>query len=417
MDALLILGGLLLIIFGLVWLVSLAFGSSLFWGIGSLLPPITLIYTLRYWRRARKAVILAGLGFIPLVVGLVQLASHDQARLEAILSLDWLKPAEPPANELAIKLHGQLNGQPFAPQQAELIDGVLTLREGEDFFARREVSIHLSPPVSGPLRLDVLPNDGGILPEVVISWLETEQDLPEARRLNRGYTLHLDLKPSGQNRLSGDFHLVLPAQFNTALSGSIELYTNHLRYRDGKVDTRVDSRDTLFYVIEDYLQRRYASPTVRVINLSQVSFPASSLELSVDALVNGQPEQLVLLLSKSEPRGWSVQGDQFARLPLLPAAQPTATATVAAAASKSEVPHSTLDRRLHFSLKRLQRSPDQYLNLRVQVVTERGSTAQGQFTGINADGRIVIRRDLNGPGEASYILRPEEVRQIELLEP
>lgn len=414
MDALLILGGLLLVIFGLVWLVSLAFGSSLFWGIGSLVPPITLIYTLRYWRRARKAVILAGLGFIPLVVGLVQLASHDQARLEAILSLDWLKPAEAPTSELAIKLHGQLNGQPFAPQQAELIDGVLTLREGEDFFARREVSIHLSPPVSGPLLLDVLPNDGGILPEVEISWLEPEQDLPEARRLNRGYTLHVDLKPSGPNRLAGDFHLVLPAQFNTALSGSIELYTNHLRYRDGKVDARVDSRDTLFYVVEDYLQRRYASPTVQVRNLSQVSFPASSLELSVDALVNGRPEQLVLLLSKTEPRGWSVQGDQFARLPLVPE-QPAAP--VQNSTSKPEVPRSTLDRRLHFSLKRLQRSPDQYLNLRVQVVTERGSTAQGLFTGINADGRIVIRRDLNAPGEASYILRPDEISQIELLEP
>jgi hypothetical protein len=66
MDALLILGGLLLIVFGLVWLVTLAFGSSLFWGLGSLFPPLTLLYVVRHWRIARKAVVLGSLGFIPL---------------------------------------------------------------------------------------------------------------------------------------------------------------------------------------------------------------------------------------------------------------------------------------------------------------------------------------------------------------
>src|SRR5690606_39339386 len=59
MDALLILGGLLLIIAGLVWMIMLAFGTSLLWGFGSLLPPLTLIYPLRHWRTARKAVFLS----------------------------------------------------------------------------------------------------------------------------------------------------------------------------------------------------------------------------------------------------------------------------------------------------------------------------------------------------------------------
>ena len=93
MDALLILGGLLLIVFGLVWLVALAFGSNLFWGLGSLFPPLTLLYVVRHWRTARKAIVLGSLGFIPLVVGLVLLANHDPERLQAILSLRWLEPA------------------------------------------------------------------------------------------------------------------------------------------------------------------------------------------------------------------------------------------------------------------------------------------------------------------------------------
>src|SRR5690606_23554223 len=134
MDALLILGGLLLILAGLVWLVMLAFSTSLLWGWGSLLPPITLIYVLRHWRTARKALVVSALGCIPLVVGLVLMASQDAARLEAILSLRWLKDAPKAPAELDIRLNGELNGQPFSPQYAELIDDVLTLREGEDFF-------------------------------------------------------------------------------------------------------------------------------------------------------------------------------------------------------------------------------------------------------------------------------------------
>src|SRR6218665_2949882 len=104
MDALLILGGLLLILAGLVWLVMRAFSTSLLWGWGSLIPPITLIYALRPRRSGRQAVMLAALGIIRLVVGMVLMASQDAARLEAILSLRWLKePPKAPA-ELEIRL-------------------------------------------------------------------------------------------------------------------------------------------------------------------------------------------------------------------------------------------------------------------------------------------------------------------------
>lgn len=416
MDALLILSGLLLMLFGLVWLIMLAFGSSLFWGLGSLFPPLTLVYVVRHWRIARKAVVLSALGCIPLVVGFVLLASNDPARFEAIASLRWLTPAPLKPNELAMELHGQLNGEPFTPQQGELIDGVLSLREGQEFFAQRAVNIHLPPITNGTVHLNVLPTDAQPLPEVEISWLLPEHDLPEARRLNHGYTLYLDLQPLAPNKMTGDFHLVLPAQFNTTLSGKIELFTNRLRYVDGKVDTHFDSRDTLSYVLEDYLQRRYASRAVRLGKLSTVSFPASSMELEVEALVNGQPQPLTLLLSKTEALGWVVQGDQYARFAEPAVVSPAPAANVSSATTPPPA-RSSVDRRLRFSLERLQRTPEQYNNLLIRVTTAHGSTAQGRFSGINANGRIVIRREISGPGEASYILRPDEISQIELLEP
>jgi hypothetical protein len=416
MEALLILSGLLVMLFALAWLIVQAFARSLFWGLGCLFPPLTLIYVVRHWRTARKAVVLASLGGIPLVVGLVLLAANDPARFEQIASLHWLSSAPLKPQELRINLHGELNGEPFVPQNAELIDGVLSLREGQDFFARRELKIHIPVMADGSVRLNVLPSDAQPLPEVEISWLLPEHNLPEARRLNHGYTLYLDLKPVAPNKLQGDFHLVLPAQFNTALNGEIELFTDHLRYINGQVDRHFDSRDSITYVIEDYLQRRFASRSVRILKLPAFTLPASNLQLEVDALVAGQPQQLSLLLSKSEPVGWSVQGDQFAGIPAVvevKTAPPVRMLEVVDVAPT----RSPVDRRLQFSLERLQRHPEQYPNLLIRVITVHGSAAQGRFVGFNMDGRIVLRREISGPGEASYILRPDKVSQIELLEP
>jgi len=419
MDALLILGGLLLILVGLVWLVILAFDVSLLWGLGSLLPPLTLAFVLRHWRVARKAVMLSGLGFIPLIVGLTLLANQDTQRLQAILSLDWARtPAQAPA-ELAIHLRGSLNGQPFAPQQGELIDGVLSLREGEDIFARREVTIrmpNLAKAGNAPVRVDVLPQDAGNLPEVQLSWLLPEQELPEARRLNHSYTLHLKLEPQGPNKLAGDFHLVLPPQFKTTLSGTVELFTDHLRYADNKVDTRYDSRETLEYVITDYLKRRYATQRVELGILPVVNFPAPTMSLEVEAQIDGQTQQLPVALRKSPTLGWVVVGDRYQveEKAKAVAAEPAEKPALAGAPA---APASSLDRRVRFSLERLQSNPSRYQNLQMRIVTERGSMVEGRFNGIDTDGQIVVQRNLKGQGGASFSVVPAQITSIELLEP
>lgn len=416
MDALLILGGVLLILCGLVWLVMRAFSTSLLWGWGSLIPPMTLFFVLRHWRQARSPLGLSGLGFIPLIVGLTLLANHDAQRLQTLLSLKWLQPEVPAPVELAIKLDGELHGRPFQPQQGELIDGVLSLREGRDFFAQSELIIRLPQAQPGAVRLDVLPADEGLLPEVEISWLLPDQDLPEARRLSRGYTLHLNLQPVPPNKLAGDFHLVLPAQFKTSLSGTLELFTNGLRYKGEAVDRSFDSADTLAYVIHDYLQRRFASRQVQLDKLPMLRLPAKQLDVSVRAQIDGEWQELPVLLKKHESRGWGVDGDHF---PSLPIAVPAA-ASVSAAPARSETPERSsrpLDRRLRFSLDALLRNPSRYQNLTMRVQTERGNSAEGRFQGVDPDGRILLRQRLSGQGEVSYRLRPEEVSRIELLEP
>ncbi|AHY43273.1 MFS transporter [Stutzerimonas decontaminans] len=412
MEALLILGGLLLILAGFIWLISQAFATSLLWGLGSLLPPLTLAFVFSHWRVARKALILSCLGVIPLIVGLSLLASRDAERLEAIFSLRWLPTQVQP--DLAMGVRGKLNGREFTPQQGEVINGVLTLREGQGFFARQEVTIRLPQRFEGALRVDVLPDDVGALPEVEIAWLSPDQELPETRRLDRGYTLHLDLQPVAPNKLRGDFHLVLPPQFETSLTGVVELYSDRLRYQNGQVDRRHDSRDTIAFVIEDYLQRRHASREVILESMPSFTLPADELELEVQAKVRGEQQTFTLRLGKSE-QGWQVKGDDYP--PLAEPVEAVAAARNVPEPVVAEPPPSRLDRRLRFSMEQVLRNPGRYQHLLMRAHTERGGVAEGRFAGLDSEGNLIIRRVIRGPGEATYNLAPGEIVLLELVEP
>ncbi|WP_437882189.1 MFS transporter [Pseudomonas sp. LRF_L74] len=407
MDALLILAGLLLMLVGLVWLIVLAFGSGLLWGWGSLLPPITLLYVGKHWLRARKAVVVFGLGFIPLVVGMALLASRDAARLEALITLSWLQPPQQPPKELDIRLRGDLNGQVFAAQQAELINGVLRLREGNDFFARREVIVRLPKDTRPPVRVDILPEDQGDLPEVEISWLLPDQDLPEARRLDKGYTLHLDLQPLPPNKLVGDFHLVLPAQYQTTLSGRLELFRDDLRYRDDKVDLTHDSQDTLRYLVTDYLQRRFATTRVDIIDLPPVAFPTRRVATTVAASIEGKPQQVPLSMEKTNT-GWRVDGDRF--IPLQAESENQQ-------ASPAPTQVKTPDRAPQdpFSLVVLVSTPERYIGRNMRVFKSSGGNVEGRFEGLDSTGNIRLLQQRGGAGQATFTLKPDDISRIDLL--
>lgn len=412
MDALLILGGLLLIIVGLVLLVMRGFATSLLWGWACLLPPLTLLFIVRHWRRARHALACCALGLIPLVVGLAVMAGQDPQRLEAILGLQWLQPEKQAPGDLHIQLHGQLNGEPFVPREGELVDGALSLREGQDFFARRELIIRGLPLTADGLRMDVLPDDQGALPEIELSWLLPDQELPEARQLKGGYTLHLDLRAEAPNRLVGDFHLVLPAQFETSLSGSIEVFRNGLRYHQGRVDRRIDSRDTLAYVLTDYLQRRFTTRDVQLSPLPVLALTGSNLMLDVTARIDGREQRLPLSLSKHPQQGWRVDDDRFAELPS------AAGSTPAAAPSEPVAPRAAEpvgDPREDFSLARLLAEPQRYVNQPLRAFNEKGSSIQGRLVGLE-QGQLILSQRLNGSGEARFTMPQTDIVHAELID-
>lgn len=418
MAALLILGGMLIIVLGVLWLIVLAFGVSLLWGVGSLLPPVLLLFIISCWSVARKAVVFIALGFVPLIVGLTQLASMDASRVEALLNLSWLQGDESTPNSTQIELNGELYGQPFRPQYGELIDGVLLLREGKDFFAQRELRIALptGTTVSAQgLRLDVLPQDVDGLPDIEIMWLLPEHSLPEARRISRGYTLHLDLQQQAPNLLTGNFHLVLPPQFKTSMSGEIQLLSDRLHYRDGKVDRSYDDVSTLEYVVHDYLERRFNQDVIVEPFATPEAFTVP-LAMDVKVYVGEQLRRVPVRFIKNANAEWAIENDTYSprSAPVLPAELVASVAEQIAQAPKTV---RSVDRRVRFTLQRLLVNPAQYQYLQMHVVTVQGNQVKGRFMGLDTEGALIISRELKAPGTVSFTFAPVEIAEITLLEP
>ncbi|MOA13853.1 hypothetical protein D3C78_1339190 [compost metagenome] len=182
---------------------------------------------------------------------------------------------------------------------------------------------------------------------------------------------------------------MLPPQYATTLSGRLELFSDHLRYRDGRLDTSFDSQETLARVIEDYLQRRFVTRLVQLSEVPLVSFPLA--------------------------RGWRVDGDRYPALPQPSTAQ-TAPAEVAVPPA-SEPSRVQVDRRQRFSLLRLLSAPQQYQNLNMRITKLSGGSAEGRFAGLSEDGSIRLSQQRGGAGQATFTLHPDEISRVELLEP
>ncbi|MGP6216177.1 MFS transporter, partial [Pseudomonas paraeruginosa] len=73
-------------------------------------------------------------------------------------------------------------------------------------------------------------------------------------------------------------------------------------------------------------------------------------------------------------------------------------------------------RNAELDLETVQVEPERYRQRLVKATTLRGRIAEGRFTGLDGEGRLVIRREMPGAGEASYLLRPAEIARLELLE-
>jgi len=123
---------------------------------------------------------------------------------------------------------GQIAGLPFTVEKATLKDGILTLRQGHDFFADREVAIFLflkngESPVGRKWEIAAGKNLGN--PHVHFSWRDAGQSLPKTKILMRDYRLYLEFEPGRNGAVNGRIALAAPGQRESRVSGTFTAQT------------------------------------------------------------------------------------------------------------------------------------------------------------------------------------------------
>ncbi len=208
------------------------------------------------------------------------------------------------------RLTGRLHGETFRYDRVALIDGVMTLSQGEGFLADLEVRILLGwnpEDITERRTLIVGPSDEDG-PVVHLSWKPENQDYPETRIFDGGYRMELALAPLDTGQLSGSLVLVMPDSFKSYLAGDFTAHTNHLRYRNGQVDLYFDHEDTLAYVAEEFLRTQFPEGAVSTIEARHVTLRRtenSGQVMAVVELSNGAVQERTVRLEKSDV-GWAV---------------------------------------------------------------------------------------------------------------
>ena len=207
-------------------------------------------------------------------------------------------------------LAGRVHGQPLTTPRASLINGVLSVSQGEGFLADLSISVMLgwtAESLNERRTLLINPADRDA-PDVHLSWRPSGHHYPETRIFHNGYRLELVLAPLDRHQLRGRLQLVLPDNRQSYLVGTFTAYTNHLRFRNGEVDLDFDHPDTLGYVAEQYLQTQYPNGAIDTLVIEHVKLHRPQREGEVQArivLTDGTVQRRWMALAESSV-GWSV---------------------------------------------------------------------------------------------------------------
>jgi tetratricopeptide (TPR) repeat protein len=155
------------------------------------------------------------------------------AKLEKVSSHEGPGETSSPGQRMDLKdLHipesiasGKIHGEDFTVENAKINAGILTLRQGEDFFADREVKIFLF------LREGENP-DGRIFhvskesnardPHIHMKWKEKNGDVPETEMFVKYYVMRLELGTREGGKLPGRIYLALPDTLKSFVAGRFD---------------------------------------------------------------------------------------------------------------------------------------------------------------------------------------------------
>jgi hypothetical protein len=136
-----------------------------------------------------------------------------------------LSRAQIPARPAAGKVHGL----DFKVESAKMENGILTIRQGKDFFAEREMTIFLflkpGESVQGK-SFQINPKDKTALsstPQIHVNWMEEGQRSPKVAMFSDQYAMKLEFGQTTAGKLPFKIYLCLPDKEQSYVAGNFEL--------------------------------------------------------------------------------------------------------------------------------------------------------------------------------------------------
>jgi tetratricopeptide (TPR) repeat protein len=120
---------------------------------------------------------------------------------------------------------GKLHGRDFTVENAKIENGILSLRQGEDFFADNEVMIFLFLKEGETLdgkTYNVSSDHGFGVPHIHMKWRPEGKDLPETEMFMKDYAMRLELGKRGDEVLPGKIYLSLPDDLKSFVAGTFK---------------------------------------------------------------------------------------------------------------------------------------------------------------------------------------------------
>ncbi|MFP1683953.1 hypothetical protein ACLD0W_15675 [Alloalcanivorax sp. C16-1] len=308
-------------------------------------------------------------------------------------------------------LSGRLHGTALDPTaRVTLINGVLSVQEGEGFLPERSLSVLLGWQGEDiderrTLLVDPGQTDG---PALHLSWTPEGRRYPETRIFHGGYRLELALAPLGEGRFSGTLQLLLPDARQSYLVGNFTAHADHLRYRDGAVDLFFDHPDTLAWVARQYLRTQYPDGAVERVVVENVNLRRADGHGQVQARVvlrGGTVERRRMTLEES-PAGWAVTPGTLDRQVLDDQSGEAADSGGAGATSPDRSAPSTERRLARFD------ELSAHIGESVTVIEAGGQTHDGQLVRV-AEDRLWLSRRI-GAGQVELTLAAERVAAVRL---
>ncbi|MBD3674833.1 MAG: hypothetical protein HUJ26_15050 [Planctomycetaceae bacterium] len=218
-----------------------------------------------------------------------------------------------------------LAGRPFEVQSAEIKEGILELRQGDDTFADNKLTLFLFLEEDG-----VIPEGESFVvkkddqsfdhPHIHMKYKGPDDRFSQTETYLNDYEMTLKFgEEEEKGKLPFTIDLKLPHEKETRLQGEFVADVTGFRIIDGKVDLTSDSFKTLEFVAKNYLSEQHEGNAIEIVSAEDGMFshpdPKNSRQQigrNIYEYKVGEGEsQRVKLIFVKEEAGWTL-ADQIA---------------------------------------------------------------------------------------------------------